>query len=129
MPTATATDLAWWCLSAAVLAAVIAAALGGAIVVLVRRIGELEADVGEAIADKTACPDQWRISALERYADGGMANQPKRGRHSAAGPQTHLQPVPSPGGQRRRWSRPPPQPDPRTSGLLAGPRPPSWPPR
>ena len=88
MPTATATDLAWWCLSAAVLAAVVAVALGGAVVVLVRRIGELEADVGEAIADKTACPDQWRISALERYADGGMAAPRQRGRHTATAART-----------------------------------------
>jgi hypothetical protein len=108
----TSLDLAWICLSVAVVCLAALAAALGAVFVLARRVSSLAVDVTEVGGTRPSCPDRPRIDQLEAFARGGPAGQP-RGRHGARS----QRPPPDP---RARWDRAPePQPD----GLLAGPPP------
>jgi hypothetical protein len=107
---ATATTIAWWCLTVTVLSFAAVAAAAAVIVVLWRRVGELAADQAGMTSERPVCPDRVRIDALEDYAAGGNGSHP-RGRHGVR---------PAPPDLRTRRGRPDPR-DP-VPGLLGGPR-------
>jgi hypothetical protein len=109
MPDATATNIAWWCLTVTVISLAITAAAAAVIIVLWRRVGELAADQAGMTSERPVCPDRVRIDALEDYAAGGNGSHP-RGRHGVR---------PAPPDLRTRRGRP--DPDPRGAGLLAAP--------